>query len=41
MYTKIVKKIMEAGYSVDAANSIAEVITDYGWERIRDILNDL
>lgn len=41
MYTEIVEKLIEAGYSEDTANRIAEVITDWGWECIRDILNDL
>jgi hypothetical protein len=41
MYEKIVNKLMEQGYSEDTSNRIAEVITDYGWETIRNILNEL
>jgi predicted Ser/Thr protein kinase len=41
MYTEIVEKLIEAGYTEDSANRIAEIITDYGWESIRDILNEL
>jgi predicted Ser/Thr protein kinase len=41
MYTELVEKLIEAGYTEDSANRIAEIITDYGWEFIRDILNEL
>ena len=41
MYTEIVVKLIEHGYTEDTAKRIAEIITDYGWESIRDILNQL
>lgn len=41
VYDKIKESLIERGYSEDTANRIAEVITDYGWMDIRDILNNL
>lgn len=41
MYEKIAQRLINLGYSENSAYRIAEVITDYGVDQIRDVLIEL
>lgn len=41
MFEKIMNALIDRGYNEDSASRIAELIVDYGWSEIRDILNNL
>ena len=41
MYYEIKQALLDKGFSEDQANRIAEILYDYGWEEIRDVLNTL
>lgn len=41
MYEKIAKALIENGYTEGSSYKIAEVLVDYGWSDIREILNTL
>jgi hypothetical protein len=40
-YDKIKQGLIDAGFSEDTANRLAEVLFDWGWEEIRDVLNNI
>lgn len=41
IYDQIIEKLIENGISESGASRLAEFITDYGWDSVRDALNQV
>ena len=41
MYTEIMEKLLEKGFSEETASRLAEFINDAGWDTVRDALNEI